>query len=174
MELEDSGGIQKEINAQCEILKIYVKEMTWKVPQAPGFFVTSDFAKGKWDPSFSIEIHVKQQVIAENKYEIAMHGTVTAKTKENTTIFTLDLQQAGIFHFINMSQEQIIQTIQTSCPAILYPYLSRSITDASVQAGFPALLMPLPNIEQGKQQNSETVSLQNREFNTTTNHELLN
>jgi|GEM_PF-6595664 len=137
-----------ENKAKCEVQKIYVKEITCKVPQAPGFFVNSDFAKGKWEPTFSLEMHVKHQIVADNRHEVVLQATAHIKTKENITAFTLEVQQAGLFLFAEMTSEQIAQFVKTQCPAVLYPYLGRAISEASVQAGFPALLMPMPNIDQ--------------------------
>lgn len=150
-----------------EVQKIYLKEITCKVPQAPDFFVSNDFKENKWKPNFSIEIHVEHQIASDNCHEVTLDATISAKNKENnTTAFMLEAQQTGIFVFNGMDKNQIMKIIQSHCPTILYPYLNRSISDASIQAGFPSLIMPMPNLAQHDIQNKQSNKLKTNSFDT--------
>jgi preprotein translocase subunit SecB len=137
-----------------QILRFYTKEITCKVPHAPNFFISENFIKGDFQPIISLEMHVKHQALTNNQYEVVLQAQVSAKTKENTTAFTIDLQQAGIFEVKGLSNIQLEQLLKTYFSSLLYPYLCRTIWDTSIQAGFPPVLLPPASFGQPQQHES--------------------
>jgi preprotein translocase subunit SecB len=93
-------------------------------------------------------MNVKTQPVANQKFEVVLHVVIHGKAK-NLSLFTLEVQQAGIF-YIDVLTEQLEQVIKNNCVSFLYPYLSQVVTNTIVQAGFPpVVLQPLQPAHQG-------------------------
>jgi len=132
-------------NIPLKIERLYVKEVSCKIPHAPGLFDSPEFKEAMGQVLPSIEISTKVQPIATNKYEVVLHAIVQGKAK-NISLFVLDIQQAGIFT-VNVPPEQLKQTIEMNCASYLHVYLSQAISNAIIQAGFPpVVLQPLQPI----------------------------
>jgi len=124
--------------------KIYVKELSYKVPRAPDIFISEEFKSHLNEPIFSVEFHTKHQSLVSNQHEITMHAIVSAKSKDNTTSYALDIQQSAIFVIEGIDEKQMPDFINNVCVSQLYPYLCKAVADASYQAGFPPItLAPL-------------------------------
>lgn len=133
-----------------QIKRLYIKELTCKVPHAPSLFSKIEATKENLQPNFAIEMHIKHQALSQEEHEVVMHSIVTAKLPENLTAFTMDIQQAGIFKLEGLTQEQVAQALKIQCPMHLYPYLCRALADTSMQLGFsPLLLSPLQLVSSG-------------------------
>lgn len=141
--------------AKIQANRIYIKELSYKVPQAPGLFL-SDIFKEKWEPNFSFEMHVKHQALPNSQHDVTIHATVSVKTKENVTAVSIDLQQSGIFTLAGFTEEQLPSVITNGCVTHLYPYLCRAVSDASIHAGFPPIILSPLNFEiKQKEQRNE-------------------
>ena len=128
-----------------KIDRLYVKEISCKIPHAPGLFDSTEFKEGMGQITPSIEITTKVQTIAANKYEVVLHAIVQGKAK-NISLFVLDIQQAGIFT-VNVPASQLKQTVEMNCASYLHVYLSQAISNTIIQAGFPPIvLQPLQPI----------------------------
>ncbi len=135
-----SGYHENDIAVQIE--RLYVKEINCKIPHAPALFETVEFKESMSQMSPTVEISTKVQTVAENKYEVVLHAIVSGKSKK-LSLFVLDVQQAGIFT-VNAPASQIKQIIESNCTSFLHAYLSQTISNAIIQAGFPpVVLQPL-------------------------------
>lgn len=125
--------------------RLYVKEMSCKIPHAPGLFESTEFKEAAGQMIPSIEVSTKVQPVSANKYEVTLHAIVQGKAK-NLSLFVLDVQQSGIF-IVNVPQEKLKQTIEINCASYLHVYLSQAISNAIIHAGFPPIvLQPLQPI----------------------------
>lgn len=132
-------------NLALKVDRLYVKEISCKIPHAPGLFEAPEFKENTEQPSSSVEMNIKTQSLSKNKYEVVLHVIIHGKAK-NLSLFVLEVQQAGIFT-IETPISQIEQVIKNNCVSFLHPYLSQSVTNAIVQAGFPPIvLQPLQPI----------------------------
>jgi len=149
---------ESTMTPQIKTEKIYVKYITYKVPQAPQFFIHPDFQKN-WEPAFSFEMHMKHHSLSEDRHEITLYATVSAKTKQNSTALVIEVQQSGIFSLVGFSKEQLPEVMSSACVTSLYPYLCRTVNSASVDAGFPSVLLsPLSfNIKNKEAETLETM-----------------
>lgn len=158
---EDTFGSQfksnnhRTDNYAVKIERLYVKEMSCKIPHAPGLFESTEFKDTAGHIIPSIEVSTKVQPISANKYEVTLHAIVHGKAK-NLSLFALEVQQAGIF-IVNVPQPQLKQTIEINCASYLHVYLSQAISNAIIQTGFPPIvlqpLQPLINQDLMKEQN---------------------
>ena len=122
------------------IEKLYVKDLSLEVPNAPAIFLEQE------GPSISIELHNAASVVSDGIYDVLLTVTVTAK-REDKTFFLVEAGQAGIFQIRNMPQEGLDAILGVTCPTILFPYLREAVSDAVNRAGFPPVMLAPVNFE---------------------------
>ncbi len=117
--------------------KLYLKDVSIEVPNAPEIFVERDA------PKISIELNNEAKPLADGYYEIALQITVTSKIGKQTA-FVVDIVQAGIFVIKNIPEDGLEAVIAITCPNILFPYAREAISNFTVKAGFnPVQLQPI-------------------------------
>ena len=117
--------------------KLYLKDVSVEVPNAPEIFVERDA------PKISIELNNEAKPLADGYYEIALQITVTSKIGKQTA-FVVDIVQAGIFVIKNIPEDGLEAVIAITCPNILFPYAREAISNFTVKAGFnPVQLQPI-------------------------------
>ena len=134
------------------IEKLYVKDMSLEVPNAPQIFLDRDV------PQIDVQLHSQAAPVEDGVFDVTVTATVTAKLPEkDKVVFLIEAKQAGIFQVRNIPAPEIETVLAVVCPNILYPYLREVVSDMAVRAGFaPVMLNPI-NFEaiylQQKQQN---------------------
>ncbi len=124
------------------IEKLYLKGISLEVPHAPSIFLEREA------PQIDLQMHTESSAIGEGVYEVVITVTLTAKlTVANKTMFLIEAQQAGIFQLRKIPKEEIDVVLGAICPNILYPYLREVLTDVSVRAGFPPVLLNPVNFD---------------------------
>ena len=122
------------------IEKIYVRDLSLEIPNAPNIFLERD------TPEINMQLGSKNQTIDEGLYEVLLTVTVTAKINDKI-MFLVEVQQAGIFRIRNVSDEEIGPVLGIGCPNILFPYLREVVSDVVTRAGFPAVSLSPVNFE---------------------------
>jgi preprotein translocase subunit SecB len=122
------------------IEKIYVKDLSVEVPNAPQVFLERE------TPKVDIQIGTRASTLNEGHYEVVVSVTSTA-TLGDKTVFLVEAHQAGIFQIRNLPQESIDPVLGVTCPNILFPYARETVSDAIVRAGFPPFLLAPVNFE---------------------------
>lgn len=136
------------------IEKLYVKDLSLEVPNAPAIFLERE------NPQIDLQLHTSAEQVEEGVFGVTVTVTVTAKlpTKDKV-LFLIEAKQAGIFQVRNIPAEEMETVLAVVCPNILYPYLREVVSDVAIRAGFaPVLLNPI-NFEaiylQQKQQQAQ-------------------
>jgi preprotein translocase subunit SecB len=117
-----------------QIEKLYVKDSSLEVPNAPHVFTQ------QVQPEVEVQIATAAMQFAEGYFEVSVSATVTARADEKV-LFLAEVAQAGIFSLRNLPQEQIDALLGMACPQILFPYLREAISDLVVRGGFPPVLL---------------------------------
>lgn len=130
------------------IEKLYVKDLSLEVPNAPGVFLEQE------GPTINVELHNAASGASEGIYNVVLTVTVTAK-RGDKTYFLVEAGQAGIFQIRNVPQEQLDAILGITCPTILFPYVREVVSDAINRAGFPPVLLAPVNFEALYQQRAE-------------------
>jgi len=120
--------------ASFQIEKIYVKDLSLEIPNAPAVFTE------QVQPQLEVQIGTGIANFAEALYEVTVTATVTAKAGERT-IFLAEASQAGIFSLRNVPQEELDPLLGIGCPTIVFPYLRETISDLVTRGGFPPVLL---------------------------------
>lgn len=155
---EENVAAQAEESQQpgFAIEKIYVKDMSLEIPNAPQVFIQRE------TPQIGIELSSGTTMLEEGVFEVTITVTVTSKI-EDKIVFLIEVKQAGIFQIRNVPAENLELIASVTCPNILFPYARETVSDISVRAGFPAVLLNPINFEalyaqqkQAEQANGET------------------
>lgn len=130
-------------NAQpvFNIEKIYVKDMSLEIPNAPGVFL-----ERAQQPEIGVQLHSQGEAMQDGYYNVTLTVTVTAKAGDKT-IFLAEAGQAGIFQIRNVPQENMEAVLSVACPNILFPYVRETISDMVIRSGFPPVLLAPVNFE---------------------------
>lgn len=124
-------------NPVFAIEKIYIKDFSLEVPNAPQIFLERE------SPQVSIQLQSNAQGIGEGIFEVTLTTTVTSKIGEKT-VFLVEVGQAGIFRVQNVPSENMDPLLSIACPNILFPYAREAVSDAVTRAGFaPVMLQPV-------------------------------
>ena len=101
--------------ASFQIEKIYVKDLSLEVPNAPQVFTQAQ------DPQLEVQVRNQGGQFADNLYEVVVSITVTARTGDKT-LFLAEVAQAGIFTVRGVPAQDLAPLLGIGCPTILYPY----------------------------------------------------
>ena len=124
-----------------QIEKLYVKDLSLEVPNAPQVFMQAD------SPQLEIQVRNEAAQFADGLYDVVVTVTVTARAGEKT-IFLAEVAQAGIFTARAIPAADLDPLLAIGCPTILYPYAREVISDLVTRAGFPAVVLQPVSFEQ--------------------------
>jgi preprotein translocase subunit SecB len=129
-----------ETQPSFNIEKLYVKDLSVEVPNAPAIFLEREA------PQMDVNMSTQSQMLEDGVYENTITVTVTAKSGDKT-MFLVECTQAGIFRIQNVPQDQMPLVLGIGCPNIVFPYLRETVSDVVLRAGFPPLLLNPVNFE---------------------------
>ncbi|MDR3390297.1 MAG: protein-export chaperone SecB [Sulfuriferula sp.] len=145
----------QEPQAVFAIEKLYVKDLSVEVPNAPQIFLEREA------PEIDVQLATQTQPIAEDVYETILTATVTAKIGDKV-MFLVEVAQAGIFRIAQIPAEQLNPVMGIGCPNIVFPYLRETVSDLVSRAGFPPVILNPVNFEamymQQQQQAAESAT----------------
>jgi preprotein translocase subunit SecB len=132
---------QDQQQAQFQLQKLYVKDVSFELPNAPQIF--------QEDGQVEIKLNLSQKVenLAEGVHEVVLTVTVTASLDDKTA-YLAEVQQAGIFAIVGLGEQARHAALNTLCPHTLFPYARRTITDLVADGGFPPLVLQPINFDQ--------------------------
>ncbi len=141
---------------QVVIQKIYVKDGSLEVPNAPQIFTR------EWKPAVDVQLNTAVQDLSDEAHAVVLTVTVTAKLGEETA-YLAEVQQAGVFllkGFTDATEKRAI--LGAYCPNTLFPFARETIADLIARAGFPHFLLQPVNFDalyqQHVQQNQQASS----------------
>jgi preprotein translocase subunit SecB len=124
-----------------QIEKLYVKDLSLEVPNAPQIFMQVE------GPQLEIQVGNQAAQFSDGLFDVVVTVTVTARAGEKT-IFLAEVAQAGIFAVRGVPQAELEPLLAIACPTILYPYAREAIADLVTRAGFPAVVLQPISFEQ--------------------------
>ena len=130
----------QEVQAVFAIEKLYVKDLSVEVPNAPQIFLERE------TPEIGVQLATVSASIADDVYEIVLTATITAKIGENV-MFLVEAAQAGIFRIAQVPADQLEAVLGIGCPNIVFPYLRETVSDLVSRAGFPPVILNPVNFE---------------------------
>jgi len=128
-------------SAQFQIQKLYAKDVSFEVPNAPQVFQDT----GQADVKLSLAQRVEE--LGDNAHEVVLTVTVTATVGEKTA-YLAEVAQAGIFLLAGFNEQSAHAVMNTMCPNTLFPYARQLISTLVAEGGFPPLVLQPVNFEQ--------------------------
>jgi len=126
--------------AQFLIQKIYTKDVSFELPNAPEVF--------KEQGQADVKMNLAQRVddLGEGLHEVVLTVTVTASLGEKTA-YLAEVAQAGIFLISGFDEQTTHAVINTLCPGTLFPYARNCISSLVIEGGFPPLILQPVNFD---------------------------
>lgn len=118
---------------------VYLKDCSYEAPQGPRL-------DGNWNPQINLDLQSGSTVMTADVREVVLTVTVSAK-QNDTTIFLVEVKQAGTFVIRNLPENDLKRAISTLCPGVLFPYARAVVSQLVSQGGFPQFLLPPVNFE---------------------------
>ena len=131
----------KETQPSFQIEKLYVKDLSLEVPNAPQVFVQPE------QPQLEVRVSNEATQFADALFEVTVTVTVTARAGEKT-LFLAEVAQAGIFQVRGIAPQDHEPLLAIGCPTILFPYAREAISDLVTRAGFPPVVLAPVSFEQ--------------------------
>lgn len=131
-----------EPNVVFSLEKVYIKDISYETPAGPRAFLQTE------PPQVSVQLAVERTVLDPDQgvHEVVLAITVTA-TREDKTVFLVEVQQGGLFRLQGVSGEMLNKTLEITCPHMLLPFAREAISDFIGKGGFPPLLLQPVNFE---------------------------
>ena len=132
---------QDENEKRISINKVYLKDFSFESPQSPDVFRGNE-----WKPQTNLNLRSSHDDLKENLHEVVLTLTVDAKDGD-TTLFLVEIQQAGIFEVAGYEQEELSAIVGSFCPNILFPYAREAIASVIQKGGFPEFVLQPINFD---------------------------
>ena len=116
------------------IEKIYIKDLSVEVPNAPEVFSEREA------PTVNLDINSETREVQDGVFEVVLKVTITAKINDKA-LFLVEAAQAGLFQIRNVPQEDMGPLLGITCPNTLFPYVRETISMVTTRAGFPPVVL---------------------------------
>jgi len=147
---------QKKIEKGISINGQYIKDLSFENPKAPKVFIEKNLT-----PKIDVAIDINATKLQNEVFEVELNISANAKNKEDT-IFVIELVYAGIFTIKGIAEDLIKQTLFIQCPALIFPFARRIISDTTRDAGFPPLMLNPINFEAMYESKKGTIKDKNK------------
>lgn len=122
------------------IEKLYVKDLSLEVPNAPQCFLERE------GPEIEVQMQTTGTGVGDGIFDVTLTVTVSAKVADKTQ-FLVEVAQAGLFQIRNVPDEELEPIVAIACPNMLLPFAREAVADAIGRAGFPPILLAPVNFE---------------------------
>ncbi|MDE2343573.1 MAG: protein-export chaperone SecB [Betaproteobacteria bacterium] len=143
------------------IEKIYVKDISLELPNAPQIFLEQE------TPQIEVRLSNDSQAVDAGIFQVTVSVTVTAKLGDKT-MFLVEVVEAGIFRLENIPATDMPYVLGVTCPGILFPYAREAVSDLVTRAGFPPVMLNPVNFEALYQQRLQEAEAQASPASTVT------
>lgn len=129
------GQQEQQPEVQFALHRVYVKDVSFESPHSPEIFQ-------QFQPQVSLDIDSTARPVADGFHEVVVRISAEAKQSDSsTTMFLVEVQQAGLFQITGLGDEQLEHTLNTYCPNMLFPYVRECVDSLITRGGFPALML---------------------------------
>jgi preprotein translocase subunit SecB len=97
-------------------------------------------------PAFNLNLNSEVNNLENDRYEVVLTGTVTAKAGDKNA-YLVEVKQAGVFIIRGFPKEEMGPMLGAYCPNILFPFLREVVSDLVNKGSFPQLLLTPVNFE---------------------------
>ena len=124
------GGILPQVG----VIAQYVKDLSFENPNAPAVY------QWQGQPQMDVQFNIGSQPVGPDVHEVVLKIDIAAKSAEGTA-FQMELVYGGLFALRNIPEDQLQAFLLAEAPRLLFPFARRIISDATVDGGFPPLML---------------------------------
>ncbi|MEO8010873.1 MAG: protein-export chaperone SecB [Dokdonella sp.] len=135
-----AATVPADTTAQLNLQKIYTKDISFEVPNAPQVF------QSQGQPNVELNLTQRVNTLGEAVFEVVLSVTVTCKIEEGTA-YLAEVHQAGVFGVAGFDQASQEAVLATYCPNVLFPYARQIVSDLVQGGGFPPLFLQPINFD---------------------------
>ena len=135
------NNMKKVPTSNLSIKRIYLKDLSFEVPNSPGIF------QKDWIPDVDLDLDTQSQRLTESTYEVVIGLSVTVSNNGGATVFLCELQQAGIFYVRHIPESRLARCLGVVCPNILFPYARETISSLVGKGTFPQINLAPVNFD---------------------------
>ena len=140
-----SGQANGQVNQpQLAVQKIYVKDVSYEVPNAPQIF--QEVGETDQQPQVQLNLGQKSTDMGNDLFEVVLSLTLTCSLGERTA-YLAEVQQAGVFGIAGFSEEDQAGILNSYCPNLLFPYARQMLSSLVLEGGFPPFLLQPINFD---------------------------
>lgn len=135
----DIGKTSQE--KQVILQKIYVRDISLEVPNAPEIFTQ------EWAPKLDVQLNTAVQDLSPETHQVVLSVTLSARLGERMA-YHAEVQQGGIFKLTGFqSADERRAVLGAYCPSVLFPFAREAVADLIQRGGFPAFLLQPVNFD---------------------------
>lgn len=123
-----------DVAPQVGVIAQYVKDFSFENPSAPAVY------QWQGQPQMDVQFNIGANQVGQDVHEVVLKIEIEAKAQEGTA-FRLELLYGGLFALRNLPSEQMQPFLLAEAPRILFPFARRVISDATIDGGFPPLML---------------------------------
>ena len=128
---------------QLVVQKIYVKDVSFEVPNAPHIFQEINETD---QPQVQLNLGQKTTDLGNDLYEVVLSLTLTCTVGQRTA-YLAEVEQAGLFGVAGFNENDHAGIIGSYCPNLLFPYARQTISSLVLEGGFPPFLLQPINFD---------------------------
>ena len=116
----------------------YLKDFSFEVPNAPAIF-KKNIAQS--EIKLAVDINANK-IDNSDEYEVVLSIKSYAEINETQEkAFICECTYAGIFELVDIEDKLLEQTLLIYCPNIIFPYVRRIMSQATLDGGCPPLMI---------------------------------
>ena len=129
-----NGSGQPDDLPQVATIAQYIKDLSVESPNAPQVF--------QWQsqPQLDVQFNINVDKVADDVHEVALKIEITARSEQGVH-FVVDLSYGGLFGIRNLPEDSLPPFLLVEAPRLLFPFARQIIADATINTGFPPLLL---------------------------------
>ena len=131
---DDQAVSEGGILPQVGVIAQYVKDLSFENPNAPAVY------QWQGQPQMDVQFNIGSQPVGPDVHEVVLKIDIAAKAAEGTA-FQMELVYGGLFALRNIPEDQLQAFLLAEAPRLLFPFARRIISDATVDGGFPPLML---------------------------------
>ncbi len=137
---DTTNGAAGVENAQFNVQKIYVKDVSYEAPNAPQIF------NEQTQPQLQLNLAQKVGKLSDGVFEVMLTLTLTCSVGDKTA-YLVEVTQAGVFGLSGFDERTLDGMLGTYCPNVLFPYARQAISDLIQNGGFPPFYLQPINFD---------------------------
>lgn len=139
--MTQAEGASATADKQVVLQKIYVKDASLEVPNAPEIFTQ------EWAPKLDVQLNTAVQDLSPDTHQVILTVTLNARLGERTA-YHAEVQQAGVFRLLGFGSDAERRAVLGSyCAGVLFPFAREAAADLIQRGGFPAFLLQPVNFD---------------------------